>query len=378
MAAAACVDWDVIVIGAGPAGSLAARCVALAGLSTLVVDAKQFPREKICGGYLNRRALDALRQSQLDEAAVVSDEVRVDRLELVWQRRKTYFRLPPGKIVCRTTFDHVLFRAAEEAGAIILTGAQAAVEPSVDDDARLVSVVRDGECQSHRGRVVICADGLSRTSLRRLTAFAVSTSANSRVGVGAVISGDMDTCRDGQITMVLTRYGYVGISRINARQFNIAAAVDRAALQRVLPADVVASMLEEGGFRVPADFRSANWRGTPRLTSRPNHVASERVFLMGDAAGYIEPFTGEGMAAALESAVAIAPLVVESVKNWTPVIAQRWDALHKQIVRDRQSTCRQLAWILRRPWAARATLQLCRLMPGIADQMIAKTTSPRI
>ena len=50
---ATCATWDVIVIGAGPAGAVAARQVALAGLQTLLVDAKCFPREKVCGGYLN-------------------------------------------------------------------------------------------------------------------------------------------------------------------------------------------------------------------------------------------------------------------------------------------------------------------------------------
>ena len=49
----------------GPAGSLAARQLALAGLQTLLVDAKQFPREKVCGGYLNSRALESLRQAGL-------------------------------------------------------------------------------------------------------------------------------------------------------------------------------------------------------------------------------------------------------------------------------------------------------------------------
>jgi 2-polyprenyl-6-methoxyphenol hydroxylase-like FAD-dependent oxidoreductase len=196
------------------------------------------------------------------------------------------------------------------------------------------------------------------------------------VGVGAVVSADMDVCGDGRIAMVLAQSGYVGISRIEVHQFNVAAAVDRAVLLKSSPAEVVAGMFDGAGIEMPPEFSTAEWRGTPRLTSRPARVASERVFLIGDAAGYVEPFTGEGMAAALESAIAIAPLVVEASKGWTPVIAHRWESLHKRIVRDRQLTCRQLAWILRRPWAANAMLQLCRVIPGIAEQIIAKTSCP--
>jgi 2-polyprenyl-6-methoxyphenol hydroxylase-like FAD-dependent oxidoreductase len=186
----------------------------------------------------------------------------------------------------------------------------------------------------------------------------------------------MDVCGDGRIAMVLAQSGYVGISRIEVHQFNVAAAVDRAVLLKSSPAEVVAGMFDGAGIEMPPEFSTAEWRGTPRLTSRPARVASERVFLIGDAAGYVEPFTGEGMAAALESAIAIAPLVVEASKGWTPVIAHRWESLHKRIVRDRQLTCRQLAWILRRPWAANAMLQLCRVIPGIAEQIIAKTSCP--
>src|SRR3954466_13467925 len=121
---------------------------------------------------------------------------------------------------------------------------------------------------------------------------------------------------------------------------------------------------------------SAHWRGTPPLTSKPKHVAADRVLLIGDAGGYIEPFTGEGMAFALEAATAITPLVAQAVESWTPAIAESWEMLHRTMVRDRQRTCRQLAWILRRPLAASLMLGACRVWPGIAERMIDRTNSP--
>ena len=176
--------------------------------------------------------------------------------------------------------------------------------------------------------------------------------------------------------MALSRHGYVGISRICHQQFNIAAAVDRELLSHTPPADVAAALLREAGVVMPFDTDATNWRGTPFLTSHPKQVAAERIVLIGDAAGYVEPFTGEGMAAALEAAVAVPPLALQAAESWSPSIAARWEVLHGQIVHKRQRTCRQLAWLLRRPWASSAAINLCRLAPGVARRLIAKTSDP--
>ena len=368
--------WDAIVIGAGPAGSLAARQFALAGLKTLLIDAKQFPREKVCGGYLNSRALQALQQAGLAHVAGDGRESEVTQLELIRGRQRTRFRLPPGRVICRTTFDSALMDAAMVAGVKVLTGAQATVEPAVQNAARRITVVRDGRQESLNARVVICADGLSRTSVRHLRECAATIAPNSRVGIGAVVTGDFDVCPIGQLTMVLSRHGYVGISRVREHQYNVAAAVDRKALLRTTPAKIVADILTHAGICFPSDLLSAHWRGTPALTSRPKHVAAERVLLIGDAGGYIEPFTGEGMAFALEAAAAITPLATEAVQSWRPAIAESWEMLQREMVRDRQRTCQQLAWILRRPWAAFLTVGICRVLPGIAERLIDRTNFP--
>ena len=106
--------WDAIVIGAGPAGSLAARQSAHAGLRTLLVDAKVFPREKVCGGYLNHRAIEVLKQTRLAHLAVDRPEEQVNQLELIWGRQRTRFQLPPGRVICRTTFDAALLESARD------------------------------------------------------------------------------------------------------------------------------------------------------------------------------------------------------------------------------------------------------------------------
>ena len=371
--------WDVIVIGAGPAGTTVARQSAKSGLRTLLVDAKQFPREKVCGGYLNSRALEVLRKTRLAGTIAAGFEPAIQELDLVYGRRSAHFSLPPGKVICRTTFDAALVEAAQNAGTTVLTGVQACVEPTDGPDARDVSLSFNGTRKTIRSRVVVCADGLSRMSVRYLPEFTSAIAPGSRVGIGAVVADSGDTFRCGRITMAISRQGYVGISRIDPSQLNVAAAVEPTLLSNAAPVEVVASILADSDIVAPLGLRCATWRGTPALTSRPQRVAANRVFLIGDAGGYVEPFTGEGMATALESAMAVTPLVLQAAQAWAPATACRWESLHRQIVSDRQHTCRTLAWILRRPWATYATLSTCRVLPGVATRWIAKTNlSPNV
>jgi flavin-dependent dehydrogenase len=368
--------WDVIVIGGGPAGALAARQAALAGLATLLIDAKNFPREKVCGGYLSNRALGVLQRVGLSQVASDDSGSCASEIELVCGRQKAMLPLPPGRVVDRAALDASLVKSAHFAGAAVLTKWKALVDPALCSDCRSVTVHQEARRETLSARVVICADGLSRASVRQLPEFAGFAKPGSRVGIGAVVTADANTFPARQITMAISPHGYVGISRIGHDRFNVAGAIDPDVLVQASPAKVAAAILENAGIPAAPVLTRVRWRGTPPLTSHPHYVASKRVFLIGDAAGYVEPFTGEGMATALESAIAVTPLVIAAATAWVPTVASRWHTLHRQIVRDRQSTCLQLAWILRRPWAVFAALGMCQILPGLAQRVIAKVTVP--
>ncbi len=368
--------WDVIVVGAGPAGAVAARQIALHGNKTLLIDAKSFPRDKVCGGYISARALATLQQIGLTTEMVESNTTTVREVELVMGTRRTHFALPPGRVIDRANFDFRLVKSAQDAGVHFVDRTQAVIQPIVRDATRLITATYGNERVALRAKVVVCADGLSRTSLRLLPEFACAASPNSRVGIGAIVQASVDFCPFGQIKMVVSPQGYVGISRISRNELNVAAAVDPEVLRRATPYKIVTSILSQANVLVPPALSTSSWRGTPYLTSQPMRVAGKRIFVVGDAGGYVEPFTGEGIASAFEAAVAVASLAKSAAENWESSLITQWESIHKQVVQDRQRTCKHLAWVLRRPWVASVAINACRLAPWLANRVIARITRP--
>ena len=83
-------------------------------------------------------------------------------------------------------------------------------------------------------------------------------------------------------------------------------------------------------FDLPTDWRRVDWHGTPPLTSRPGRVAAERLFVIGDASGYVEPFSGEGMATALETALGRRAAGDGSGREWRPSLATQWKSIQRR------------------------------------------------
>ena len=132
--------------------------------------------------------------------------------------------------------------------------------------------------------------------------------------------------------------GYTGLVRLEDGRLDVAAAFDAAWVRAAGgPGRAAARLLREAGWPAPDRLEALPWRGTPALTRRPRRVAAERLFVVGDAAGYVEPFTGEGMAWALASGAAVAPLAARAV-TWRPELARRWADLHSRVVGRRQSS----------------------------------------
>ena len=371
--------WDVIVVGAGPAGALAARQAARQGARTLLIDRKAFPRSKVCGGCLNGQALSVLRSVGL--------EGLVERLGGVWLRqfhvqnggRALRLSLPGGMAVSRGRFDRLLVEAAVDAGAEFLSETAAKVLCDESQQAsRTVRISRAGQMLAElRTKLVLVAGGLGCSALDPAE-FRSDVAPRSRIGAGARIEAFPAAYAPGTIYMAVGRSGYAGLVRVEDGSLNVAAALNREFVKQCGgPAGAVAALLDEAGLRRIPALEAADWYGTVPLTRRTEPLAGHRLFVLGDAAGYVEPFTGEGIAWALAAAEEVSPLVGAAVDHWNPQMISTWSSVHRRLLRRRQRWCRWLAASLRSPRLVGALLNAILWSPAVARPLIAHINGPR-
>jgi flavin-dependent dehydrogenase len=367
-------SWDAIVIGAGPAGALAARQLARQNLQTLLVERRAFPRAKVCGCCLNQRAVAALHAGGLDRLLRSCWAVPLRRFVLRCGGRQVALPLPGGMALSRGVFDAALVRAALDAGAQFLPETSAALLPGSRDASRrrLRLTFGGNHMVETDSRVVLAADGLAHSSLPPHE-FVSYTQSHSRIGLGAILSQDVSNVPRGVIHMAIGRGGYVGLVRLEDGRLNVAAAMDRDFIRRCgSTSESVAQVLSEAGSSIPRGLHEAAWHGTVEFSRRTPRPAGHRVLLLGDAAGYVEPFTGEGIAWALAAATAAPPLAARGLLDWNETIERTWVRCHRQLVHRRQRWCRMTAWLLRRPVLANAAIALLRRFPSLAAPVVRR------
>src|SRR5262245_57690937 len=115
-------EWDAVVVGAGPAGSVTARELARGGARVLLVDKATFPRPKVCGCCLNRATLAALRAVGLGHIPARCGAVPLSRVKLAAGRSAADVLLPGGVAVSREAFDAALVAEAVSAGVTFRPG----------------------------------------------------------------------------------------------------------------------------------------------------------------------------------------------------------------------------------------------------------------
>ena len=306
----------------------------------------------------------------------------VHTLRLHQRGRSAVLELPPGLAVSRYALDDALAAAAVEAGCELLTETVAHVAPEdgvpPDERRRHVVLQRAGESAvTALARSVIVADGLGHRSLRDCPSFESRGPASSRVGVGGEAGPGIVGVEPGAITMAVSRHGYAGAVEVEGGRVNIAAAVDPSFLKDAGgPAAAVQAILQDAGVAVNGPLDAVDWLGTLPLTRRLVRPAARGVFVLGDAAGYVEPFTGEGMAWAFAGAEAVVPFATRAMESDGRGLEDEWTrALASSVGRD-QRRCRVLASCLRQPALVAMFMTLLRRRPGLAAPVLAHF-SPR-
>jgi len=321
--------WDACVVGAGPAGAVTATLLARAGRSVLLLDRERFPRDKPCSEYLSpesTRVLERLGDGVLADVEA-SVHARLTGMKIVapdgtaalGRFAAAHAYAPPrpyGFALPRTTFDTILVRAAARAGAVVREGTT--VDALLYEGGAVGGVVtRDRESgadRTHRARVVVGADGLRSLVARRL---GVRRSGRPRrIALSAHVSGGRDVGDVGE--MHVGRDGYVGLGPIGGGVTTVALVVPAAR------AEADARGLRDSFFEALERFPGVAGRFAPAGLVRPVLVTgpfaqwSRRsiapgALLVGDAADFFDPFTGQGIFAALRGAELAADTLIRAL-----------------------------------------------------------------
>ncbi|MFB4196959.1 geranylgeranyl reductase family protein [Streptomyces carpaticus] len=336
---------DVIVVGAGPAGSTTAYHLARAGLDVLLLEKTAFPREKVCGDGLTPRATKQLVAMGIDvseEAGWLRNKgLRIigggHRLELPWPELAAYPDY--GLVRRREDFDELLARQAEKAGAQLFERCNV-TGPVQDDRAagRIVGVTAKlGEEKRNvtfRAPVVVAADGnSSRLSLamglhrddKRPMGVAVRTYFTSPRHDDDYLEAWLELWdRRGPEPRLLPGYGWIfgmgdGTSNVGLGILNSSSAFRELDWREVLKA-WCASMPEEWGYTPENMSGPIRGAALPMAFNRKPHY-SRGLMLVGDSGGLVNPFNGEGIAYAMESGQIAAEVIVQAMARQSP--AQR-------------------------------------------------------
>ena len=135
-------------------------------------------------------------------------------------------------------------------------------------------------------------------------------------------------------------------------------------------------ILGENNFPFAEDWETRSWRGTPELTLRRSQLASLLLFILGDAAGYVEPFTGEGIAWALTSGARVVPFVLEGIRQWDALLATQWTRLFSRLIGRRQSVCWGVTRILRGAALTRFAARIFSWKPSLATPFVQWMNAP--
>ena len=351
---------DVLVVGAGPAGSAAAAWAAQAGYDVLLADAAVFPRDKTCGDGLTPRAIGELQRLGLEDwlrAHTVNQGLRAhgfgQTLLLPWPGGT----LPAwGSAVARTELDDHLRTTAIKAGAEAVDGARAVGVRMDGDRVAAVEFVRGSAKDGERFEVacdrLVVADGV-RSPLGKLlgrewhreTVYGVAgrSYADSTMSDDPWISSHLEL-RDEQ-GQVLSGYGWIfplGDGEVNVGVGTLATAKR--------PAEIaIKPLMAHYAAQRRADFGLGDELRMPTSALLPmggavSGVAGANWALIGDAAACVNPLNGEGIDYGLESG----RLLVETMAEHTD-LSRAWPALLREQYGEAFSIARRLAGLVTVP-----------------------------
>jgi geranylgeranyl reductase family protein len=349
-------DAEVLVVGGGPAGSATAALLARRGHDVLLLERAKFPREKPCAEYLSPGVVDVLeRLGALDELLALQP-ARPLGMRVGTQRASFLVSYEAGSDggraglgVPRPIFDQVLLDHARGCGARVQERSR--VRGAMLESGRVVGVrVRDSAGETElRARFVVVADGL-HSSVARSLGLDLPTRWPRRLGLVARYEGVSAINHFGE--MHVGRGLYCGLAPVGDGIVNVGLVgalgvkragepIERYFERRLAELPGVVAVLRDAR-------RITTIRGVGPLARRVRRVAGPGYLLVGDAAGFLDPFTGEGVHRALRGAELAADAVEQALQS-SDAIPEGYEAARRAAFAEKERVCLLIQGFLSSP-----------------------------
>jgi menaquinone-9 beta-reductase len=332
-------DADVIVVGAGPAGSATAYHLASAGHDVLLLEKTAFPREKVCGDGLTPRAVTALVSMGIDTSEQAgwlhNKGLRIIgggmRIEIPWPELASHPSY--GLVRPRSDFDDLLARQAVKAGAVLRENTSV-TGPVLDKAGRITGVTTKGEngAVTYSAPLVVAADG---NSSRLALAMGLQKRDDRPMGVAVRTYYRSPRHDDDWLESwlelwdkdrLLPGYGWIfgvgdGTSNVGLGILNTSTAWGKVDYKDLLKRWLDQTP-EEWGFRDENRTQPVHGAALPMGFNRQPHYANG-MLLVGDSGGMVNPFNGEGIAYAMEAGEIAAQVMSQALARPTSDARER-------------------------------------------------------